>query len=477
MSSRKRNRTKFRTRPLQQKKIDYGTLETRHLLATFLVTNLNDAGNGSLREAIIDSNDADGADAIDFSVTGTIRLSSQLPIIEDELVVNGPGNQLTIDAQRSFRHFEIDDGESGEIDVTLSGLRLINGSSDSDGGSIVNFENLSITNSTISNNTANDDGGAIFNRGFLTITNSSVSSNTAAGNGGGINSAYQLQIVDSSIGSNTANGNDGGGAIYNRGEADITNTSFVGNMATGSFGGLGGGILNDSFNGRLTIRDSAFDGNTAIRGGGIYNGGNVLTLMNTILSSNVANDNGGAIYNGYGTDASIINSSLTGNRTFENGGGVANEGDLNLINSTLSGNIANRAGGGVYANSGNGMVSVVNTAIFRNSADFGGGIYNEGSTVDVVGSTLNQNISSAFGVTGSILNDDGGTLSITNSTLSGENSNNNNAEEGIYNRDGTVNVNNSIVTGDTAGTLNGSFNIFASQLPVNILWHQQLVAN
>jgi trimeric autotransporter adhesin len=52
-------------------------------LATFSVTNTNDAGAGSLRQAIIDANAAPGADTITFNIAGggvkTITLASALP--------------------------------------------------------------------------------------------------------------------------------------------------------------------------------------------------------------------------------------------------------------------------------------------------------------------------------------------------------------------------------------------------------------
>ena len=47
-------------------------LEGRRLLATFAVTNLQDGGAGSLRQAIVDANARPGADAIDFDVAGVI---------------------------------------------------------------------------------------------------------------------------------------------------------------------------------------------------------------------------------------------------------------------------------------------------------------------------------------------------------------------------------------------------------------------
>jgi hypothetical protein len=64
-------------------------LETRTLLATYTVTNLLDAGAGSLRQAITDANAAPGADEIAFSVAGSIQLVSALPSITDAVSING----------------------------------------------------------------------------------------------------------------------------------------------------------------------------------------------------------------------------------------------------------------------------------------------------------------------------------------------------------------------------------------------------
>src|SRR5690348_16868973 len=57
-------------------------LEGRELLTTFSVTNLHGAGGGSLRQAIIASNNQPGANTIDFAVAGTIRIGkTSLPAI------------------------------------------------------------------------------------------------------------------------------------------------------------------------------------------------------------------------------------------------------------------------------------------------------------------------------------------------------------------------------------------------------------
>jgi hypothetical protein len=72
--------------------------------ATFTVTNTNDIGAGSLRQAIISANSAPGADTINFNITGTgiktISVGSggngPLPIIEETVTIDGytqPGAQ------------------------------------------------------------------------------------------------------------------------------------------------------------------------------------------------------------------------------------------------------------------------------------------------------------------------------------------------------------------------------------------------
>ena len=114
------------------------------MLAVFTVSNLNDAGGGSLRDAIDMANAAGGADEIQFSVNGTIALASQLPTITDDLTISGPGQDLlTLDAGGGtdpdragdgYRLFNIDDGNNNnQIDVEISGLTLTGGDVASDG--------------------------------------------------------------------------------------------------------------------------------------------------------------------------------------------------------------------------------------------------------------------------------------------------------------------------------------------------------
>src|SRR5918993_2579989 len=60
---------------------------------TLTVTNTNDSGAGSLRQAILDANATDGASVIDFNISGTgvktIRPTSALPTITEPVTIDG----------------------------------------------------------------------------------------------------------------------------------------------------------------------------------------------------------------------------------------------------------------------------------------------------------------------------------------------------------------------------------------------------
>ena len=78
--------------------------------ATLTVTNLNDSGAGSLRQAVIDAN-TPGPDQIVFQsgLTGAINLTSgDLNIQDGELTIQGPGAaQITVDGDGSDRIFDL----------------------------------------------------------------------------------------------------------------------------------------------------------------------------------------------------------------------------------------------------------------------------------------------------------------------------------------------------------------------------------
>ena len=135
------------------------------------VSNLNDAGAGSLRQAILDANLNPGADVITFqpSVTGTILLTTGEIAITDSVDIQGPGaRSLAVDS--TARIFTISGSTS--VTVVISGLTLTGGQAAGNGGAIANAgANVTLRFVTVSGNNATAEGGAIFhnaNSGWLT---------------------------------------------------------------------------------------------------------------------------------------------------------------------------------------------------------------------------------------------------------------------------------------------------------------------
>src|SRR6516225_3308476 len=109
------------------------TLADRCLLTTFTVMNVSDSGEGSLRQAIIDSHNnpgQNGPNTIDFMIGQGLQVISpaqDLPLIFDPVVIDGttvPGQQIELD---------------GSSDLEGTGLSLVGPNITVRGLSIVNF--------------------------------------------------------------------------------------------------------------------------------------------------------------------------------------------------------------------------------------------------------------------------------------------------------------------------------------------------
>ncbi len=237
-------------------------LESRWVPST--VTNLNDAGVGSLRQAILDT---PAGGTVDFQpgLTGTIVLTSGELAITHDLTIIGPGaDRITVSGNRLSRIFGINDAHST---VAISALTIAGGSAPASyGGGIVNIGTLTVSNSIISDNSAIGVGGGIYNGGLLTVSNSAFNGNSTGLFGGGIDNGGTLTVNSSTLSGNSANG--GGGGIYNEGFGIVTvSNSTLSNNST-SYGG--GGINN--YLGILTVSNSTLSGNSALgNGGGICN--------------------------------------------------------------------------------------------------------------------------------------------------------------------------------------------------------------
>jgi hypothetical protein len=242
--------------------------------ATFSVTNTNDSGAGSLRQAITDANSNPGADTINISATGTINLQSPLPNLSS-MEMNGPGaSQLTVRRDQGGNYTVL---SIFNQNVTINGITISNGHQTVFGGGGISVDSggtLNLNGSVVSGNTASNatndmwGGGIMNNGGTLTLTNSTVSSNAASSTGG----------------------ISRGGGIANLGNLTLINSTVSGNTA-----GRGGGIYSQSFITPLTLTNSTVSGNTAgpNGGGGIQTEGPA-TLTNSTLNNNSGPSSGAA---------------------------------------------------------------------------------------------------------------------------------------------------------------------------------------
>jgi hypothetical protein len=186
-----------------------------------LVSNNNDTGPGSLRQAIVDNNAAAGGNNILFSniVTGTITLTSGQLVISKNLTIVGPGaNVLAVSGNYASRVFHV---TSNAVTVNISGLTITNGAVSGSfpgnmGGGIWNdHSTLNLSNCVVSgNNGGVGSGGGIFNDG-------SVSSKSAI-----------LRITDCTISGNSCT--NGGGGIYNFGDQGIAELVVSGSTISGN---------------------------------------------------------------------------------------------------------------------------------------------------------------------------------------------------------------------------------------------------
>ena len=118
--------TIFRLRPRLE------VMEDRTLLSSFLVTNTGDTGSGSLRQAIVDSNGANGAtNTIDFDISGTgvqtIAPLSTLPAISNPVLIDGtsqPGYGGTPLIELNGSQIGENGGQTDGLPITGSGVTV-----------------------------------------------------------------------------------------------------------------------------------------------------------------------------------------------------------------------------------------------------------------------------------------------------------------------------------------------------------------
>jgi len=267
---------------------------------------------------------------VQFTADCTITAASTITLGQD-VVIDGNGHAVTISGGASVEVLSVGSGAT----VTLKALTISGGTSTTDAGGIHNSGTLTISNSTVSGNSTKGcyfyqtgctsdpaGGGGIYNAGTLTINSSTISSNSVSGCAGP--SACSANAVS-------------GGGIYNAGALIVSNSTFNANRTVNGFGG------------------------------GIYNGGTVLTVTNSTFSGNDSTNsfnNGSGIYNAAGSTLTVGNSTFSNNTASSAGGGIENLGTMTVSNSTFSGN---SVGGGLGGGLGGQGIANFGAAILANT--------------------------------------------------------------------------------------------------------------
>jgi len=361
-------------------------------------------------------------------------------------------------------------------------------SEDADGAAIRALGPLALNNVTIQNSIASSVspqaqtrycGGAVFIAASATIRNSAFIKNTALIGGGAI--CVRSSELDS---------------VVVRDSVFTNNQSINPNGRNENGEGLGGAILADMTT-KLSIIDSAFNGNVGRLGGAAYAAPSATlelrgTPTTTIFSGKLRFDNnqaleaGGALYNTgvLSMSYALLNQNRvpTQSIALHNGGGIYSEGVFTMTDSWLVRNEGDY-GGGVYVGGKETAQATVERSMFNrnNSDDQGGGLYAElRSSVTISSSAFHRNISRRNGggvadidaqlnlynssFTGNTANAGGGlyvshlqptntSVTIRSSTFSG-NTSNSDKGGGFYNRGARVAMQNATLINNGSGLYN-----------------------
>lgn len=290
-------------------------------LDTYTVTNTNDAGAGSLRQAIIDANAINGMDTITFDIAGggphTITPLSELPYITDPVTIDGTSES---DWAASAPVIELDGSDLAGVE---KGLYLDTGSN----GSVIrglvchSFPNqfllIKSTNNTITGNFIGTDPTGTLNQGN---GNHAIWLQAGANN----NIIGGTTLAERNIISGTENGT---GILINNAHDNIIQGNYIGTNITGT------ATINNVTG--IHIRGGA-TGN--IIGGSDPKEGNLIS----------GNDNIGIQFSDNDTSGNIIQGNMVGTQA-DGVSPLGNKYGISFNNQTISNNCI----GGVNPGEGN----------------------------------------------------------------------------------------------------------------------------
>jgi photosystem II stability/assembly factor-like uncharacterized protein len=333
---------------------------------TLTVTNTNDNGAGSLRQAILDANaySCSTGNKITFApgVSGTITLTTGQLGIYSSMTITGPGaSTLSVSGDGSCTVLHI---YNGSDNVEISGLSIINGNGSNAGG--INIDGPSSTLSLSSCTLSNNRGWGIYNNfgclsiSNVTITNPAYKPPTLAG-GIWSNDCSQFYIDNSNIINNSIIG-----IYFERGNLTINSSTISYNSSSNENSGL---VLSRT---NFILNNSNITNNISKKYSGIY-----LSLSSATINYSTISNNSATLYYGggignYQSNLIITNSTISNNDAFGRSGGIDNysSSTLTLTNSTIAYNHSN---------------------IDNSGSDYGGGIYNNSSTLTIKNTLIAHN--------------------------------------------------------------------------------------
>jgi hypothetical protein len=220
----------FNFAPADQTFNNLNANQTANFAATrqsFVVTNTNNHGSGSLRDAIINANATVGTDTITFNIPGsgvkTIGVIVPLPDITDKVVIDGTTQP----------------GYAGSPLIEIDGIALNFSSGDGlvikAGGTTV--RGLSICNFRGGNGiNLNGSDGNLIQGNYIGVA---ANGTTARQNSRGIqltNSSNNVIGGTSAAARNVISGNQGSGIEITSGNGNVIQGNFIGTTATGTVG-------------------------------------------------------------------------------------------------------------------------------------------------------------------------------------------------------------------------------------------------
>lgn len=291
------------------------------------------------------------------------------------------------------------------------------------GGVVVDANgSFTMAGGEISGNSTAQSGGGVANAGTFVHSGGVIEGNTAALNGGGVYNTGTYTLSGGSVTGNTASNSvyiHGGGGVYNTRVFQMTDGAILDNKASA---GSGGGLNSQGYSSVATLSGgrigAAGQGNTALRGGGVYASFGQLSISG---SANITGNTGSSNYGGVmlGPDLSAFTLSggnISGNSTPGNGGGLGsfiNGGTVSITGGAITGNTAGQNGGAIWlTNSPTGGVTLTDVTISGNTAGLnGGGICAEMASLTLGdGTQITGNTATASG---------GGVYVLSSTTLNG----------------------------------------------------------